>query len=118
MGRIERVDSEIKKQLSSVLADGVKDHRVSGMISVMSVRTDTELDQAKVYVSVYGADPQEVVAGLNSAAGYIRARIAERIKLRAMPSLKFYYDDSVDYSIKIDKIIREINSGEERGQDR
>jgi len=114
MGRIERVDSEIKKQLSSVLADGVKDHRVSGM----SVRTDTELDQAKVYVSVYGADPQEVVAGLNSAAGYIRARIAERIKLRAMPSLKFYYDDSVDYSIKIDKIIREINSGEERGQDR
>ena len=49
MGRIERVDSEIKKQLSSVLADGVKDPRVSGMISVMSVRTDTELDQAKVY---------------------------------------------------------------------
>lgn len=115
MGRIERVDSEIKKQLSQLISEGIKDPRVKGMISVMSVKTDSELEQSKIYISVYGADPAEVVAGLNSAAGYLRAKISEKIKLRSMPMLKFYYDDSVDYSIKIDKILREINSNE-RGE--
>ena len=115
MGRIERVDSEIKKQLSQAINEGVKDPRVKGMISIMSVKTDSELEQSKIYISVYGADPSEVVAGLNSAAGYLRSKISDKIKLRSMPSLKFYYDDSVDYSIKIDKILREINSNE-RGE--
>lgn len=100
MSRIERIEAELAKELALVIQqDGVKDPRVKGLISVLRVTVDTELTYAKVFVSVLGANGKEaeVVEGLNSAEGYIKSRLNKRMRLRALPSLHFIYDDSLVY---------------------
>lgn len=114
MNRMERVNSEIKKQLSLILLDGVKDPRVSGLISVMKVSCDDDLTYAKVYVSIMGAQgkEKEVIEGLNNAQGYLKSCLKGKIKMRALPQLHFIYDDSIDYGMKIAEIIESIHKGE------
>ncbi len=101
MSRIERIEAELAKELALVIQqDGVKDPRVKGLVSVLRVTVDTELTYAKVFVSVLGANgkEQEVIDGLNSAEGYIKSRLNKRMRLRALPSLHFIYDDSLAYA--------------------
>ncbi len=116
MNRVERTNSELKKQLSLILLDGVKDPRVEGLISIMKVDCDEDLTYAKVYVSVLGADGREnkVVEGLNSAQGYIKSCLKNKIKLRALPQLNFIFDDSIQYGMKIAKIIEDIKKDENK----
>lgn len=106
MNRMERVNSELRKQIS-VLVDTVKDPRVNGMISVLRVDCDEDLTLAKVYVSVMGAQssPQAVVDALNGAQGYIRSCLRNMVKLRNIPTLQFRYDDSMEYGMKISRIL-------------
>lgn len=106
MNRMERVNSELRKQIS-VLVDTVKDPRVNGMISVLRVDCDEDLTLAKVYVSVMGAQssPQAVVDALNGAQGYIRSCLRNKVKLRNIPTLQFRYDDSMEYGMKISRIL-------------
>jgi ribosome-binding factor A len=89
----------------------MKDPRIGTITSVLKVDTTNDLKYCKVYVSILGDDEkkQEVMEGITHAAGYIRSLIAERINLRVTPELKFILDDSLEYSFKIDKIIRDIN---------
>ena len=63
------------------------------------------------FVSILGDDEkkEEVMQVLNRASGFVRSLIAKRINLRVTPEIKFILDDSLEYSFKIDKIIREIN---------
>lgn len=112
MNRVERTNSELKKQLSSVLQDGIKDPRVQGLITIMKVDCDPDLTLAKVYVSVLGANgkEKEVIEGLSSAEGYIKSCLKGKIKLRSLPQLRFILDENLDYSYKISKILHEINA--------
>lgn len=116
MNRIERTNSELKKQLSIILSNGIRDPRVVGLITVLKVDCDPDLTLAKVYVSVMGANgkEKEVIEGLKSAEGYIKACLKTKIKLRAMPELRFILDDSIDYGMKIAKILEEIKQGENK----
>ena len=103
MIRLYRVNSELKKQLNVIFAEGgFRDPRIKGMLTVMDVSVDTDLTLAKVYVSVYGApgEEKEVLKGLDSAQGYIRSRLKELIKL---------LDTSIDYGMKMDKFLKELN---------
>lgn len=110
MSRIERIESELKKQIALAIQDGVKDPRVRGLISVLRVTVDTELSYAKVYVSILGADgsEEEVVKGLNSAQGYIKAKINKQMRLRALPQLHFVYDDSLAYGAFMNQKLTEL----------
>ena len=114
MNRIDRINAELKKQLSIVLRDGVSDPRVAGkMICVTDCSVDRDLTLAQVYVSVLGVEEskqQEVLDGLNSAEGYIKSCLKTKIKLRVMPALRFFYDNSINYGMKISKLIDEVNS--------
>lgn len=69
------------------------------------------LKYCKIFVSILGDDEkkEEVMQVLNRASGFVRSLIAKRINLRVTPEIKFILDDSLEYSFKIDKIIREIN---------
>ena len=82
--------------------------------SVIKTETTTDLKYCKVYVSILGDDEKkrEVMSVLKGAAGFMRSLIAKRINLRITPELNFILDDSLDYSFKIDKILKEINKGE------
>lgn len=115
MNRMERINSELKKQLALILRDGIKDPRVSGcLIGVQEVSCDDDLTLAKVYVSVMGKSGQEqqAIDGLNNAEGYIKSCLKSKVNLRAIPQLRFIYDNSIEYSMKIEKIIADIKQSE------
>lgn len=109
--RIIRINDEIKREISEIIRSELKDPRVGTITSVISVNTTTDLKHCKVAVSVLGDDvvKKEVMEGLKNASGFIRKMLAARINLRNTPELKFILDDSMEYSIKISKIINEIN---------
>jgi len=83
------------------------------MVTVTKAETTSDLSHAKIFVSIMGDDEQkkEVLEGLKNASGFIRRGIAEKINLRATPELKFVIDDSLDYSLKMAKLIKEANDG-------
>ena len=115
MNRYERINSELKKQLSIVLREGVNDPRVAGkMICVTDTQVDRDLTLAQIYVSILGADgnEKEVLEGLQSAEGYIKSQLKSMIKLRNMPALRFKLDTSLDYGMKISKIIDDLHKKE------
>lgn len=117
MNRLDRINSELKKQLAIILRDGVRDPRVTGMVSVMDVSVDKDLTLAKVYVSIFGAQgsDEEVLAGLNSAQGYIKSRLKNMMILRAIPALRFILDTSISYGMSMDKRLTELNKNDGKG---
>lgn len=110
--RMIRINDEIRKEISEILRADIKDPRVGVITSVIKVDTTNDLKYCKVYVSILGDDEKkkEVMDVLSKAAGYVRSLIANRINLRVTPELKFILDDSLEYSFKIDKIIKDINN--------
>ena len=109
--RMIRINDEIKKEVSTILRGELKDPRVGVITSVLKVDTANDLKYCKIFVSILGDDEkkEEVMQVLNRASGFVRSLIAKRINLRVTPEIKFILDDSLEYSFKIDKIIREIN---------
>ena len=109
--RIMRINDEIKKELSEILRGGaLKDPRIGKITTVMRVDTSADLKYCTVAISVFGNedDKTAVMEGIISASGYIRKLIAERIDLRQTPAFKFVPDDSVEYAIKMTKLINEV----------
>lgn len=108
--RIMRISEEVKKEVSEIIQNGLKDPRISGMISVTKVSVTNDLRYAKVYVSVLGNDEdrKHVIEGLKNAAGYIRKEVGQRINMRYTPEMLFEIDDSIEYGIKISNILKNI----------
>lgn len=111
--RMSRVGEEIKKELSVLLQRGLKDPRV-GFVTVTDVEVSSDLQLAKVFVSVFGSEEQRKasLAGLQKAKGYLRTEIGKRVKLRHIPDFTFKLDESIDYGSKIESILREISTEE------
>ncbi|MBR6401676.1 MAG: 30S ribosome-binding factor RbfA [Firmicutes bacterium] len=113
--RMIRINDEIQKEISAIIRGDLKDPRVGVITSVLKVDTTNDLKYCKVYISVLGDDEkkQEVMGVLKNAAGFIRSLIAQRINLRLTPELKFILDDSLEYSFKIDSLIRSVVKDDE-----
>ena len=113
--RMIRINDEIQKEISEIIRSDLKDPRIGVITSVLKVDTTNDLKYCKVYISVLGDDAkkEEVISVLKNASGFIRSLIANRINLRLTPEFKFILDDSLEYSFKIDGIIRSINEGHE-----
>lgn len=113
--KIERVNSEIKKILTEIIAEEIKDPRVSEckMLTIMNVDTSADLSVALVFVSVMDGDSEAVIEGLNAAKGYLRNALFKRLKVRTVPELKFVLDTSIDYGFKIDRILQQLKKEEE-----
>lgn len=109
--RMIRINDEIRKEISEILRSELKDPRIGTITSVLKVETTNDLKYCKVYVSILGDEDKkkETIEGLKNASGYIRKLIAERINLRCTPEFKFILDDSLEYGIKISKLIDEIS---------
>ncbi len=115
--RIERINAEMQKSISDIVANRIKDPRVGGMISVIKVDTAKDLKTAKVYVSIYGDkhSAADTFGALKNCAGYIKKELSADFRdLRVVPTLTFILDDSMEYSEKIDAIIQGIKSGDEK----
>ena len=104
--RIGRINEEIQRELSNLIRT-VKDPRVTGLISVTSVDTTTDLKFCKVYISVLDkSDVNQVLKGLKSASGYLRRELGRSLNLRNTPELTFVRDDSIDYGAHILDMLR------------
>ena len=108
--RINRINEEIQKELSSLLRT-VKDPRVQDtMISITRVETTPDLRYTKVYVSFLQEDKaQGAMAGLKSAAGYLRRQLGSNLKLRYAPEIVWSLDDSITYGAKMLNLINSLN---------
>lgn len=113
MSRVDKVASAIKEEIGSIIHDELHDPRL-GFITVVRVEVTRDLQIAKIYFSVLGTEKQKEDAqtGIESAKGFIRRLVGDRLKLRYTPELIFKLDDSVEYSIdisaKIDRIKDEL----------
>ena len=107
--RGNRVDEEVKKQVSSIIMNDIKDPNLTGLISVTRAKVTPDLKYAKIWVSILNAkNTEETLDGLKKSAGYIRSELAKRINLRYTPELSFVIDDSLEYGAKIENILKDI----------
>jgi len=107
--RINRINEEIQKELSSLLRT-VKDPRVQGaLISITRVETTPDLRYTKVYVSFLQEERvKEAMAGLKSAGGYLRRQLGSNLQLRYAPEIVWALDDSITYGAKMLKLINSL----------
>jgi ribosome-binding factor A len=109
--RSDRVGVQIQKVLARLLAKDIKDPRLK-MITITAVKMSGDLKSGRVYYVAPGRQKAKEGAGegFNKASGYIKRALAERLGLRYMPELKFFYDDSFDYGSRIDEILKSIKT--------
>ncbi len=117
--RLKRIQDLIKQVLTEILETKVNDPRVEN-VYVTDVSVDRELDYANIYVSALGGQEQseDILAGLNTASGFIRYTLSQEVKLRVMPKLRFYWDDTPDRADRIEELLSDIRKEREaRGED-
>ena len=107
--RMHRVDEELREAISKIIDQELQDPKLTGMISVSSVKTTPDFRYARVFVTMIGCKSQkENLAILKKSSGYIRSLIAKRVNLRMTPELVFEFDESIEYGAKIDKILKDM----------
>ncbi len=111
-----RLGEEIRKIISNMLISGIKDPRLSGMISITAVEVTSDGSYATCYVSILGKngtpteeEKAEVLAGFKSVKGLIKREIGHQIKLRHIPELIFKVDNSMEYGLHIDGILSTLD---------
>lgn len=120
MDRTDRIAEEIKKELSDLICNHIKDPRLPDFVSVTAVRVTRDLRYAKVYVSVLGDEgkKRDTIAALESASGFIRHEIGQRINLRYTPEFSFKLDDSIEHGLYLSKLIEKtMGHDREHGPD-
>jgi ribosome-binding factor A len=104
--RPNRVGELIRMEISELLPE-LRDPRI-GLATITEVKMSPDLKHGRVYISVLGG-PEErnkTLAGLNSAASHIRHEIATRLRLRNIPDLSFFYDESIEHGARIEELLQ------------
>jgi len=117
--RLKRIQDQIMQVLTEVLESKVSDPRLEN-VYVTDVSVDRELDYANIYVSSLAGSSQaeDILNGLKNAAGFIRYSLSQEVKLRVMPKLRFYWDETPEKADRIESLLDEIRKEREaRGDD-
>ena len=106
--RIDRINEQLREEISMLLTRTIKDPRLNGVISITRVVSSNDLRSARAYVSVMGNDQtkQEALAGIRSAASFLRRELRDRINMKHTPFLTYELDDSME---EADQLIRLMN---------
>jgi ribosome-binding factor A len=104
--RHRRIEGELQRALSELVAREVKDPRV-GSVTITDVKVAADLSTARVFFTPFASphSPDEVHAGLTSAAAWLRGEAGRRLRLRHAPRLEFVFDDSFDKAAKLTALI-------------
>jgi ribosome-binding factor A len=107
--RLKRIADRIRQELSEMLIREISDPRLE-MIHVTDVKVDRELAFADIFVSAVegGVRSEEVLAGLESASGFIRRALSQRVELRAFPRLRFHWDPTPENADHIEQVLAEL----------
>jgi len=114
--RARRLGERIRQELAELLARQVSDPRLEG-VTVTEVEVDREFAYATAFVNAMGDEERrsEILEGLNSARGFLRSSLAQRIPLRAFPQLRFRWDESFDRASTIEALLRQVREDEQSG---
>jgi ribosome-binding factor A len=112
--RTLRLDSEYKKEISNILNTSFKTQcpNVSGLISVTEVSVAPDLKNAKVLLSIYAKDNEtkkRTFETIRENAGFIRHELSQVMRMRTVPLLEFFIDDSIEYGAHMDDLFRKIH---------
>ena len=103
--RTQRLGEQIRRELSVLVLNEVKDPRVS-MVSFTAVKLSRDLSHVTIYCTVMNKDDKaETVEALNRAAGFLRKKLAAKITARIVPALKFIYDESLERGTHLTELI-------------
>ena len=105
--RPERVQEALRQEISKIALEEIKDPRI-GFLTITKVDLTKDLRYAKVYFSVLGGAKEKALAlkGLNSAKGYIKGMVADRISLRLVPEISFRIDESIEHTMEIYELLK------------
>ena len=114
-----RVSQEVLRELSLIIRDEVHDPRIDQFTSVVDVYVAPDLKTAKVWVSVLGGEESKknTLKGLNSAAGFIRGRLAHTMNMRNTPELIFVVDQTIEYGVNMSKKIDDVMAAMPKRED-
>jgi len=110
--RTERVGSLLRREISRVIQDRVKDPRVRA-VTVTGVDVSEDLRYARAYVSIMGSpeEQHDAIEGLNRASRFIRAELGKRLRIKRVPEISFLRDTSFEYGAHIEELLRKVRSG-------
>jgi len=116
--RLQRIADRIRQELSEMLIREISDPRLQ-QIFVTDVKVDKELAYADIYISaVEGVTRSaDVIAGLESASGFMRHNLASRVELRTFPRMRFHWDPTPENADHIEKILAELRQREQTGKE-
>lgn len=109
--RRRRVSHQIMEELSNMLILDLSDPRIANT-SITQVRVDRELAYANIFVSSFlgSENKDEILLGFNSAKGYIRKQLTQKIQLRSFPQIRFYWDPAPEHADRMDQLFAKIRN--------
>lgn len=111
--RLNRINEELRKELSKLVTFELKNPKVTGMVSVTKVKITPDFKYAQVYVSLLNSkNVKKTMEGLKESAGFLKSQIAKSVNLRVTPELVFEIDDSLEKGARIESILKDLK-GEE-----
>jgi ribosome-binding factor A len=110
--RLERLNEQVKREISEILRTEVRDPRV-GLVTVTEARCAPDLSFARVYVRPLGGEEEDLFAGLEKATPYIRRELGKRLSVRHVPELRFEPDRALEHALHIEKLLSEVLPREE-----
>lgn len=113
--RSERYNEEIKRALTNILREEVKDPRLPEIFSITRVETARDLGVAKVYISamIDEAKAKDMMKFFKDGAGYLRRELSRNVELRATPELTFVWDRNIEYGIHIAEVLNKLDKPQE-----
>ncbi len=109
--RVARVAELIKREVSQILLSEIKDDRVgAGMVSIVDVEVSSDLQNARIFVSIYGDETaqQQTMEGLASATPFVRREIGQRLSLRRVPTVVFLQDRSLERGSRVLALLNQL----------
>ena len=115
--RIDKVENLIKEEVSLIFLHKLNDPAF-GFVTITTVKVTPDLKLAKIYISVFEKEKREIVLEkVRATTGFIRSELASRIKIKFVPELKFFLDDTLDYVEKIEGLIKKIHENDNKGNE-
>ena len=114
--RTDRINEQLREEISMLLTRSIKDPRLSGVISITRVVSSSDLRSARAYISVMGNKQvkDEALAGIRSAASYLRRELRDRINMKHTPFMTYELDDSMEEADKLFRIMDHIQQDDRK----
>ena len=109
--RIDRISEEIRRNVDKIIREDVRDPRIDGTWSLVRAEATRDLRYCKIRVSILESDRRApMMDALKKASGFIRRELAARVNLRNTPELRYVLDKSMEYGVRMDRLIDEVIS--------